>query len=258
MAGAWSLAFFCNADLGLAVEEVELAEVDGGLHYLTAVGLEVGGGFEDDAPLIGERRSLLALGGFYGAVITADCSDAAVDQGLPAQSLHHRHRHGELCPLGRAHAFLPRHYVIGADTQDHGVDAVHVAGLHAVESGVVGGHFRATVQLDADGVPLFFQSGGVEGHGRRAHKARHEEIGGVVVEVLRGVDLLDKAPLHDHNAGSHGHGLHLVVGDVDEGGAQSFVESCDLGPHDTAELGIQIGQGLVQKEDLGASHDGAT
>ena len=137
------------------------------------------------------------------------------------------------------------------------MDAVHVAGLDAVQGGVVGGHLRAAVQSDADGVALFFEGGRMEGHGGRAHKARHEEVGGVVVEVLRGVDLLDEAPLHDHDATTHGHGLHLVVGDVDEGGAQPFVEAGDLGPHDPAELGVQIGQRLVQKEDLGASHDGA-
>ena len=262
-----------DADLGLAVEQVELTEVDGGLYHLAAVDFEVGGGFDDDGVSLGSR-GIFSLRGIlcgstdgipdrtsdrepYRAVIRDGHPDAAVDQGFPAQRLHHGNCHGELCPLGRAHALSPRYHVVGTDTQNHGVYAVHVVGLDTVEGGVVGVHFRAAIQRDADGVPLLFQGSGVKIHGGRTHKTCHEEVFGVVVEVLRCVDLLDEAPLHDHDAAAHGHGLHLVVGNVDEGGAQPLVESGDLGAHDPAELGIQIGQGLVQKEHLGAPHDGA-
>ena len=100
---------------------------------------------------------------------------------------------------------------------------VHVAGLHPIEGGVIRRYLGTVAQADMDGILLPLHNGGPEVHAGRADKARYEQVGGVVVEVLGDVDLLDEAPPHDHDAAAHGHGLHLVVGDVDEGGPQPLV-----------------------------------
>ncbi len=72
---------------------------------------------------------------------------------------------------------------------------------------------------------------------------------GIIVQVLRGIDLLDDAVLHNDDAVAHGHSLGLVVGNVDEGGSQLLVQLDDLGTHAGTQLSIQVGQRLVQQED---------
>src|SRR5207247_2256282 len=52
---------------------------------------------------------------------------------------------------------------------------------------------------------------------RRAQEPRHELGPGAVVDVLRDPDLLDPPAAHHREAVRHGHGLLLVVGDVQEG-----------------------------------------
>src|SRR3546814_3632993 len=50
---------------------------------------------------------------------------------------------------------------------------------------------------------------------RRADEAGDEEVGGPGEHRVRIGDLLDLAVAHDDDAVGHGHGLDLVVGDVD-------------------------------------------
>ncbi|MNE81211.1 hypothetical protein D3C80_1778430 [compost metagenome] len=52
-------------------------------------------------------------------------------------------------------------------------------------------------------------------HARRADEAGDEEVGGRAVKLHRRADLLDIAAVEDHDLVGHGHGFHLVVGDVD-------------------------------------------
>ena len=63
--------------------------------------------------------------------------------------------------------------------------------------------------------------------------------------------------LHDRDAVAHGHGLDLVVGDVDGGGAQPLVQPRDLGAGLDAQLGVQVGERLVHQEHGRLAHDGA-
>jgi hypothetical protein len=70
-------------------------------------------------------------------------------------------------------------------------------------------------------------------------------------------DLLDDAVVHDHDLVGHGHGLDLVVRDVDRGGLQALVQLLDLGAHLHAQLGVEVGQRLVEQEHLRVAHDGA-
>ena len=94
-------------------------------------------------------------------------------------------------------------------------------------------------------------------HGRRADEAGDEEIVGPVVEFERRADLLDDAVMHDDDLVGHGHRLDLVVGDIDGRGLQALVQFLDLGAHRDAQLGIEVGQRLVEQEHLRIAHDGA-
>jgi hypothetical protein len=93
-------------------------------------------------------------------------------------------------------------------------------------------------------------------HGRRADEARHELGRRAVVELHGRPHLLDAAPVQDHDLVGHGHGLDLVVGDVDHRGAQLAMERLQLHAHLHAELGVEVRQRLVEQEHLGLLDDG--
>src|SRR5918998_3679105 len=95
-----------------------------------------------------------------------------------------------------------------------------------------------------------------EVHRRGSYKARHEDVVRMVVHLLRRVHLLHEAVFQDHDAVRHRHGLGLVVGDVDGGGADPVVQLGDLRPHLHPELGVEVGEGLVHEEGLRLPHDG--
>jgi len=70
-------------------------------------------------------------------------------------------------------------------------------------------------------------------------------------------DLRHPPVLQHDDAVGHGHGLDLVVGDVDGGRLQLLVQRADLRAHLHAQLGIEVGERLVEQEELGIAHDGA-
>src|SRR5207244_6325870 len=53
------------------------------------------------------------------------------------------------------------------------------------------------------------------------------------------------------------HGLDLVVRDIDERGLEVAVQLLQLDSSLAAELCVQVGEWLVEQEDLRAAHDGA-
>ena len=63
--------------------------------------------------------------------------------------------------------------------------------------------------------------------------------------------------LQDHDLVGHGHRLDLVVGDVDHGRAEPAVQGDQLAAHLDPELGVEVGQRLVEQERLGLLDDGA-
>lgn len=100
-------------------------------------------------------------------------------------------------------------YVLGADAQ----------GNLFVRGGFAGGDGQGYAPKFGVGAALGLSDCGVdEVHLGGSNETRHEEVTGLGVEVLRRVHLLDVAVFHDHDAVPHGHGLNLIVGDVDEGG----------------------------------------
>ena len=97
---------------------------------------------------------------------------------------------------------------------------------------------------------------GVENvHPRRADEAGDEQVVRVLVEVEGRADLLDPAGIQHRDAVGQRHRLHLVVGDVDHRRAQRLVQTGDLDAHADAELGVEIGERLVEQEDLRLAHD---
>ncbi len=80
---------------------------------------------------------------------------------------------------------------------------------------------------------------------------------GLVVELQRRADLLDRAVAqHDHAVGQR-HRLDLVVRDVDRRRAEVAVQLGDLDPRLAAQRRVEVGQRLVEQEDLGRPHDRA-
>ena len=63
--------------------------------------------------------------------------------------------------------------------------------------------------------------------------------------------------MHHGDARRHRHRLDLVVGDIDDGGADALVQPLDLHPHLDAQFGIEIGERLVEQEQQGIAHQGA-
>ena len=94
-----------------------------------------------------------------------------------------------------------------------------------------------------------------EVHLGRADEARDEQVGRAPVELLGRAHLLDDALVHDHDPVGERHGLDLVVGDVDHGGAQLLVQPRDLEPDGRAQGGVEVGERLVEQEHLGVAHD---
>ena len=94
-------------------------------------------------------------------------------------------------------------------------------------------------------------------HRRRADEGSHERRRGLLVDRQRIADLLDLAAIHHHQHVGERHRLELVVGDVDRGGLQPPLQFADLDPHRDAQLGVEIGQGLVEQKHFRLPHDGA-
>src|SRR5450759_3359659 len=114
---------------------------------------------------------------------------------------------------------------------------------------------RAGQERQLEGVPL--DAARQEVHRRGADEASHEQVDRVFVEAPRGGDLLNDALAQDGDPVPQGHGLGLVVGDVDGGDAEPALQPRDLGTHLPAQLGVEVGQRLVEEEGVGLPDDGA-
>ena len=98
--------------------------------------------------------------------------------------------------------------------------------------------------------------------GKKAHPGRAEEAGDegrrrALEEVERRALLLDQPVAHQHDPVGERHRLDLVVGDVDHRRGDLLVQPLDLAAHLVAELGVEVGERLVEQEDARAAHDGA-
>ena len=91
-----------------------------------------------------------------------------------------------------------------------------------------------------------------QGHRRRADEVGDEHVGRPVVDLRRRGELLQEAAAHDGDPRRHGHRLELVVRDVDHRLADRAVQLDQLGAHVGAQLGVEVGQRLVEQEDAAA------
>ena len=85
----------------------------------------------------------------------------------------------------------------------------------------------------------------------------NELADGVVVDLVGGTHLGDLTGIHNDDLVGDGHGLGLIVGNVDGGDAGLLLDAADLRPHGDTELGIQVGKGLVKQQHTGLHHQGS-
>src|SRR5689334_14598502 len=176
---------------------------------------------------------------------------------------------GEVERGGRGHQqLLPHvHHVVAMAAEvrgaaDHARQHVVRAHLHALgnDLDVVRLHAHAHVagelalphvdRVAADAHLVARHVPGVD-HVARADEARHEARVRPVVYVLGRADLLDAPGVHHHDAVGHRHGLELVVGHVDRRVVELVVQAPDLEAHLAAQVGVEVRERLVEKEDLG-------
>src|SRR5215471_17297018 len=93
-------------------------------------------------------------------------------------------------------------------------------------------------------------------HWRRSQKRRHERVGRVVVDVSRRADLANLTEVHDHDPVSQGHGLDLIVRDVDGRRGDTRLELLELFSSRGSEFCVEVRQRLVQEKDSGLTNDG--
>ena len=86
---------------------------------------------------------------------------------------------------------------------------------------------------------------------RAADEARHEAVGRPLVEVALAADLVDRALVHHHQPVGHGERLLLVVGHHHRGEAELALQLADLDPHLLAQLGVEVGERLVEQQHVG-------
>src|SRR5438105_287775 len=79
---------------------------------------------------------------------------------------------------------------------------------------------------------------------------RHEARARPVVEIVRRPRLSHLSRLQHRDAIGDHHRLPLVVRDVERRVAERLVQASDLEAHLLPEVGVQVGQWLVQQEDL--------
>ena len=141
--------------------------------------------------------------------------------------------------------------VLGPHAQGHLVADLGAVRLH--RRGQDGARAGAHRHLAAAGL---HHLGGDQVHLGAADELGHEAIGRPLIQLHRRADLFDPSAVQHHDPVGQGHGLHLVMGDVDHGRAQPLVQRRELIAHAHPERRVQVRQGLVEQEDLGFTHDG--
>ncbi len=94
-----------------------------------------------------------------------------------------------------------------------------------------------------------------EVHLRSSDKSCNEQVDRVIVKVLRSIDLLHETVFHNDDTGPHRHSLDLIVRNVNKRGRKANVEFGNFRTHLCAELRVQVGKRLVEKEYFGFADD---
>ncbi len=91
----------------------------------------------------------------------------------------------------------------------------------------------------------------------QAHEIRDHAVGGTGIDLERRPVLLHASEIHDRDLVRQRQRLGLVVGDVDESDPGAALQFLELGAHALAQLGVEIGQRLVEQQDVGLDHQRA-
>ena len=167
-------------------------------------------------------------------------------------------------PRGTGHDLvlsgLDRNFVVHALEDHGGHDATDGTVLRLRDLDILrtndGGDVRALRDIiDAHELTTAETGGQLAGHDATEDVTLSDEVGDegvlrLVVDVLRGTDLLDLALTHDDDLVGHGERLLLVVGDVDEGDAEPIMHGLQLDLHLLTHLEIERAERLVEEEDL--------
>ena len=92
----------------------------------------------------------------------------------------------------------------------------------------------------------------------RTNEACHEFVVGIAVEVEWRTNLFDYPELKNNDLVSEGHGLDLVVGDVDHCCPDFFVQPGNFDTHLDPQLGVEIGKRFVEQKYIWTANDGAS
>jgi hypothetical protein len=93
-----------------------------------------------------------------------------------------------------------------------------------------------------------------EVHRWRANEGRDERVGGVVVDLGGRADLADAPSVQHRDPVAEPHRLDLIVGDVDRRHADVLLEPLQLVTRARSQLGVEVGQRLVEQEHRGLVH----
>ena len=91
----------------------------------------------------------------------------------------------------------------------------------------------------------------------QAHEVGDHAVGRPRIDLLRRAVLLQPAAVDNRDLVGQRQRLGLVVGDIDEGDAGAALQALQLPAHLLAELGVEIGQRLVEQQDLRLDHEAA-
>lgn len=87
-------------------------------------------------------------------------------------------------------------------------------------------------------------------------KPATKQVGGIVIDVLRRVELGNDAVIHDGHAVGQRHRFDLVMRDVNRGDAQFVLEVLEFCSHAHAQLGVKVGKRFVHQKHGGSADDG--
>ena len=88
-------------------------------------------------------------------------------------------------------------------------------------------------------------------------KSATMRLAGSRIDLERRAELLQPPAVDDRDLVGQRQRLGLVVRDIDEGDAGAALQLLQLRAHALAQLGVEIGQRLVEQQDVGLDHEAA-